>query len=422
MPQIPAGWEETTLGNVIELIIDHRGQTPKKLGGDWTERFWYRAISAKSIKNGKLINEEKMNILPVELYKKWMKTEIEFADVFLTSEAPLWEHMIWKSKEKLVLSQRIFWIRTQKNLLDPFYFNYFIDSNFYKHELFSRESGSTVTGIKQSELIKTKVLLPPLPEQQAIAAVLSSFDDKIELLRAENQTLEQMGQELFKERFGKWKIGDELPEGWRVGKLGEMINEVIAWNYGQEIKDNVFCIETKCLRWCDLPDMRKWLPKNAPIRYLKEQKINGCKLINWDIVIEISWWTENQSTWRTMYINSEILNAEQLPMTCVNFCKIIRPKKIVYSYFMYLYLNILYQKWVFFNIENGTTWIKNLDMKALMNLEIIIPNQDSFQEFNDFVKKLYMKIQTNNTQIEALSATRDLLLPKLMSGEVRVEF
>lgn len=63
---------------------------------------------------------------------------------------------------------------------------------------------------------------PPLPEQQAIAAVLSSFDDKIELLRAENQTLEQMGQELFKERFGKWKVGDELPEGWRVGKLGEM--------------------------------------------------------------------------------------------------------------------------------------------------------------------------------------------------------
>ena len=61
-------------------------------------------------------------------------------------------------------------------------------------------------------------------------------------------------------------------------------------------------------------------------------------------------------------------------------------------------------------------------MKALMNLEIIIPNEDSFQEFNDFVKKLYIKIQTNNTQIEALSATRDLLLPKLMSGEVRVEF
>jgi restriction modification system DNA specificity subunit len=77
--------------------------------------------------------------------------------------------------------------------------------------------------VQTDVLVNTKLHLPPLPEQQAIAAVLSSFDDKIELLRAENQTLEQMGQELFKERFGKWKIGDDLPEGWRVGKLGEII-------------------------------------------------------------------------------------------------------------------------------------------------------------------------------------------------------
>ena len=76
--------------------------------------------------------------------------------------------------------------------------------------------------LSKENLLKICFLIPEsLPEQQAIVAVLSSFDDKIELLRAENQTLEQMGQELFKERFGKWKVGDELPEGWRVGKLGE---------------------------------------------------------------------------------------------------------------------------------------------------------------------------------------------------------
>ena len=75
----------------------------------------------------------------------------------------------------------------------------------------------------EKHLILSPSTSPPLPEQQAIAAVLSSFDDKIELLRAENQTLEQMGQELFKERFGKWKVGDELPEGWRVGKITEII-------------------------------------------------------------------------------------------------------------------------------------------------------------------------------------------------------
>jgi type I restriction enzyme S subunit len=69
-----------------------------------------------------------------------------------------------------------------------------------------------------------KLTLPPLPEQQAIAKVLSSFDDKIELLREENQTLEQMGQELFKEWFGKWKVDDDLPEGRRVGKIEDIFH------------------------------------------------------------------------------------------------------------------------------------------------------------------------------------------------------
>jgi type I restriction enzyme S subunit len=59
------------------------------------------------------------------------------------------------------------------------------------------------------------ILLPSLPEQKAIARVLSSFDDKIELLRAENHTLEEMGQTLFKEWFGKYKVEDELPDGWK---------------------------------------------------------------------------------------------------------------------------------------------------------------------------------------------------------------
>jgi len=83
--------------------------------------------------------------------------------------------------------------------------------------------------VQTDVLVNTKLLLPLLlPEQQAIAAVLSSFDDKIELLRVTNQTLEQMGQELFKERFGKWKVGDELPEGWRVGKIEDLTNYIAS--------------------------------------------------------------------------------------------------------------------------------------------------------------------------------------------------
>ncbi len=69
-----------------------------------------------------------------------------------------------------------------------------------------------------------KISLPPLPEQKSIAAILTSFDDKIELLQAQNKTLEELAQTVFKEWFGKYKVGDELPEGWRIGKLGEVAN------------------------------------------------------------------------------------------------------------------------------------------------------------------------------------------------------
>jgi type I restriction enzyme S subunit len=58
---------------------------------------------------------------------------------------------------------------------------------------------------------------PPLLEQEAIAQILTAFDDKIELLQDQNKTLETTAQTIFKEWFGKYQIGDELPEGWRVG-------------------------------------------------------------------------------------------------------------------------------------------------------------------------------------------------------------
>ena len=67
-PTYPQDWQETTLGEVVEMIIDHRGKTPKKLGGDWSKS-GYRAISAKTVKNGVLVNEEQMNLLSDDLYK-----------------------------------------------------------------------------------------------------------------------------------------------------------------------------------------------------------------------------------------------------------------------------------------------------------------------------------------------------------------
>ena len=386
-------WKETTLDKVIELIIDHRGLTPKKLGGDWSD-FGYRAISAKTIKNGQLVNEYQMNILPEDLYKKWMKEETQYGDIFLTSEAPLGEHMVWKSEEKLVLSQRIFGIRTKKDILDPFFFNYFIDSKYYQHQLKSRESGSTVTGIKQSELLKTKVILPPLPEQKEIAAMLSSFDDKVELLRKENETLEKIAQTIFKEWFvdftingEKLKLENGIPEGWRV----ESVTSVVNIRQGKYLESNEisdFIMGDKKFPIYGGNGIRGYI---KDFTYQKPQVVltcrgNGCGLI------------------QLTRENSTITNS------CMTF-------EYMDSVLSYEFLYFWAKKIGFESVTSGSAQ-PQITITNLSSLDIIIPDEKILEEFNKSMNSLFEKMFLNNFEIQTLSRSRDTLLPKLMSGEI----
>jgi len=90
-------------------------------------------------------------------------------------------------------------------------------------EIESMSNGAAQQNLSVGVLKALKISLPSPLEQQAIASVLSSFDDKIELLREQNKILEQLGQTIFQEWFGKYGVDEELPEGWRFGNLGEVI-------------------------------------------------------------------------------------------------------------------------------------------------------------------------------------------------------
>jgi type I restriction enzyme S subunit len=92
----------------------------------------------------------------------------------------------------------------------------------YQKFIVNTATGSTVRHTSPTKILEFNFLLPSPSEQQAIASILSSFDDKIELLRQQNKTLGTLGQTIFQEWFGKYGVDDELPEGWRVGKLGKL--------------------------------------------------------------------------------------------------------------------------------------------------------------------------------------------------------
>jgi len=166
------------LGSAREALIDHRGKTPKKLCGDWSAT-GHRVVSALNIKNS-TVDDNEHHYISDDLYENWMKIKLQAGDVILTSEAPTGEVAYLAHDYDWALGQRVFGLRGKKDVLDGRFLYYALRGGDLRHDLMSRTTGTTVQGIRQAELVKVEINLPPLPEQRAIAATLGALDDKIE--------------------------------------------------------------------------------------------------------------------------------------------------------------------------------------------------------------------------------------------------
>ncbi|MEA5579556.1 restriction endonuclease subunit S, partial [Anabaena sp. UHCC 0451] len=187
---IPEGWEVKNLGNIVIDIIDYRGKTPKKLGGDWSES-GITAISALNVKAGKLINLEKSKFISEDLYKKWMKSELKQGDILMTSEAPLGELYFLVREQKFCLSQRLYSIRANHELIKPEILYFALSSPLIQGEIIARQSGTTVLGIRQTELRKVPIVIPPIQLQINGAYKLEQFLKAIDVLQQKNKNLQK---------------------------------------------------------------------------------------------------------------------------------------------------------------------------------------------------------------------------------------
>lgn len=409
MPQVPAGWEETTLGEVSDITSSKRifaneyktSWIPFFRGKEITEKFYGNSISTELF-----ISEERYKELEKTV---WVPQE---GDILLTSVWTLGNPYLVEKGMKFYFKD---WNITRfHNFKDvsPKWLFYRIISPIGKEILSHAKIGSTQQAYTIISLKQLPIHLPPLPEQQAIAAVLSAFDDKIELLRAENQTLEQMGQELFKERFGKWKVGDELPAGWRVGKLGEIIS--LQWWFVHNI--NLAGWEKTKIAKMWVVDGKVFFNRNSVIWYpdIIPEKY---KLEEWDLIICTRDVTQDRLV---------IWNVALVPDDLAKFWLYAWSNTwIVKTSFHKLFLFLLFRSRNFRNhiiqSAKGST-IVMITQDAFLYTNIIIPDQETLNQFDLVIKPLFNKIKQNSEQIQTLSATRDQLLPKLMSGEVRVEF
>ena len=416
------------MGDIVNLVIDYRGKTPLKLGGSWSQN-GYRALSAKNIKTGAIVNEDSIRFVDEELYRRWMKDEVQRGDIFVTSEAPFGQIYYWNSDEKIVLSQRLFCLRLSEEVCSKFVYYYMI-TNTFQAELDGRATGTTVIGLRQPELLKCKIILPSLAEQQRIASILSPLDEKIEVNRRINSNLEEQAKALFKSWFidfepfkgGKFVDSElgKIPEGWEVGRYDDIVSATVAGDWGKDKPIGNYVHEVTCIRGCDFQDIKNGLTGNAPSRFILEKNFKNKCFANNDILVEISGGTQTVSTGRVCPISQELISRYNGNVVSTNFCRVLRPIE-EYSAFIYYSWLYKYNHKVMFGYENGTSGIKNFRLNDFLSMEpLIIPPQDKVAEFQKVIDTINAQMQTTGLESSKLVETRDSLLPRLMSGEIEV--
>lgn len=149
---IPESWRVGTLKECLEHLIDNRGKTPVFLTSGIT------ALSAKFVKKGEIVNKDNLNYISFDLFEKSEKLKI--GDVIMTSEAPLGETYFIAKNTQYYPAQRVFALRANDEIISPSYLNYWLISSIGQSLVQRRASGSTVQGIKQSELYKCEIIIP----------------------------------------------------------------------------------------------------------------------------------------------------------------------------------------------------------------------------------------------------------------------
>jgi type I restriction enzyme S subunit len=174
----------------------------------------------------------------------------------------------------------------------------------------SHKSGTSQPYITLGTLREFPILVPKIfEEQKAIISVLSSLDDKIDLLHRQNTTLEAMAETLFRQWFVEpiKKVEEGLNvEGFKNGKFSLWIRDTIGGEWGKENLEGEYTKLVNCIGGTDVADLNVGLPNRTPLRFVKEKKFENIEPQEGDLILEISGGTESQSTGRTTYINGDV--------------------------------------------------------------------------------------------------------------------
>lgn len=366
-------WKECKLGEIVEMNPTEsikKGTISKKIGMDLLQPFC-RSISSFTTEaysgGAKFRNKDTImaRITPcLENGKTAMVNILDDNEIGFGST----EYIVFRAKN---------------NISDPYFIYYLITSSLIREPAIKSMVGSSGRQRVQTDVVANlSINLPPLATQQKIAKILSSLDDKIELNNKINDNLEQQAQSIFKCWFVDFEpFGGKMPEGWRVGKL----SEIIRIKYGKDhkkLKDGNYPVYGSggIMRYVD-----KFLYDKESVLIPRKGTLNNVFYIN-----EPFWSVD------TMFYTE---------MTKENLAKFV--------YFFVKGKDLISM--------NAGSAVPSMTTEILNAMEVVIPNEEWLLKFETIVSPMFKQIKQCVIENQNLASLRDTLLPKLVSGEIDVE-
>jgi len=308
-----------------------------------------------------------------------------------------------KIKEKdlpLILAQRVTRIQATALSNQSFIWYTIYSQNFINY-VEAIHTGTSIPHISMKQISDFEILIPALDEQKVIAEVLSSLDDKIDLLHHQNKTLEELAQTLFRQ----WFI-EEANDEWEEVTLGDFVKtNVLTLKKDSSLK-TIQYLDTSSLTEGKIDSFQQLDLSEAPSRAKRIVKHND---------VLISTVRPNQKHYGIIKNPTE----DMIVSTgyCVVSCEQLNP------HFIYILLTTDDMTEYLHSIAEGSTStypsLKPSDIEAV---EFLLPPEDKLKKFSDYADNAWDKIDNNHIQIKTLENMRDTLLPKLMSGEVRLTY
>lgn len=430
MSKIAHDWKLVEFGVLLEIPLKNGVSKPSKVRGTG-----FPMVNMKEIFSTDVIDNMEMELAPLTDKEQenyfLAEHDLLFARQSLVLEGAGKCSIFISNSEKTCFESHLIRARLNKQKANPYFYYTFFSSKMGKRYMSTIAEQAVVAGIRGSDLKELKVPYPSLREQVQIANLFSNIDNKITLLRQQNQDLEELAQVLFKRWFVEFEFPNEngepykssggkmveselgeIPEGWEVGCLGEFSN----LKSGYAFKSNDF-VDDSFVKAIKIKDLKgKGVVEILDASSVSEQvttieRVKYFKLEGGDIVLAMSGNTTGKIG---------IIPPHDIELYLNQRVGKFFLKKSSYKSFLYNFLMSGNYEERILSMGYGSAQ-PNINPSQIESIKVLIPSEEVLTNYIKISEPIYNKVLVNNEEIQTLTQLRDTLLPKLMSGELRVK-